>query len=141
MKKRSGTYVLVFTLADGFHGAVGALGTNHLEPGLYAYVGSARGGLDQRLSRHLSAEKCMRWHIDRLTVIAQQMKAYEFQEGKMSECDLAEWLKTHDAVPMLKGFGCSDCACDTHLFFIDDRCCDGLQNICDSVFAEQTNIG
>jgi len=140
MTRRSGTYVLVLELPEGFQGPVGALGSKHLNPGLYAYVGSARGGLDQRLSRHLSKEKCMRWHIDRLTVVAQHKKAYEFQEGKMSECELAEWLITNDAVPSLKGFGCSDCACDTHLFSIDHRCCEKLQIICDSVFDDRTII-
>ena len=134
MKRRPGTYVLVFVLSEPFHDVVGVLGTQYLEPGQYAYVGSARGGLDQRLSRHLQPHKTLRWHIARLTVKAQQMKAYEFLDGKISECDLGRWLITHNAKPVLKGFGCSDCHCDTHLFAIDNRCEKEILTFCDSVY-------
>lgn len=132
--RRSGTYVLVFELTEAFHGTIGVLGFQHLDSDMYAYVGSARGGLDQRLSRHFRSQKAMRWHIDRLTVNAQKMKAYEFQEGRISECDLGNMLVAQNAIPVLKGFGCSDCRCETHLFSLDERCCAYIQGICDSVF-------
>lgn len=138
--KRPGTYVLVFVLPKPFDGSIGALGLQHLEPGHYAYVGSARGGLDQRLSRHFLSQKTMRWHIDRLTVHAQQLKAYEFRDGKISECELAYRLMNNDAVPMLKGFGCSDCRCSTHLFSIGNQCREYLQYFCDSIYENKEVI-
>lgn len=45
---------------------VGALGEFLFKPGYYIYVGSAQGGLDQRVSRHLKQDKNLHWHIDYL---------------------------------------------------------------------------
>jgi len=48
---------------------VGSLGTLTFQPGLYLYVGSARGpgGLRARVNRHVRRDKSRRWHIDYLT--------------------------------------------------------------------------
>ena len=51
MSVRKGTYVLFLTFSEPFEGDVGRLGRIYLEPGTYCYVGSAMGGLDQRISR------------------------------------------------------------------------------------------
>ncbi len=63
-----GYYVVVFVLEEGFSGKLGGRGVE-LEPGVYAYVGSAfgPGGLAARLRRHLcGARRRLWWHIDRL---------------------------------------------------------------------------
>ena len=49
---RRGTYVLLLDIPL-FEGEIGLLGDVRLDAGRYCYVGSAMGGLDQRLSRHL----------------------------------------------------------------------------------------
>ena len=108
-------YILVLPLPCGFDGTIGSLGHCQLPPGEYAYVGSARSGLDQRLQRHLRSEKPMRWHIDRISIIAQSPWAMEFQDP-YTECSLAEELEKAGASPVLPGFGSSDCRCLTHLF-------------------------
>ena len=73
--KRPGTYILIITLGSDIVLDVGALGPLHFPKGLYCYVGSAMGGLDQRVSRHLSKDKKVRWHIDRLTMAADSVEA------------------------------------------------------------------
>ena len=64
----SGTYVLVLESCTFAELAIGRLGTLHLEPGCYLYVGSAfgPGGIAARVGRHAQTEKTARWHIDYL---------------------------------------------------------------------------
>lgn len=63
-----GLYLLLLHLEEGYYN-VGKLYTGVLPSGTYAYIGSAwgPGGLDTRVSRHLSANKRIHWHIDWLT--------------------------------------------------------------------------
>lgn len=67
MPVRRGTYILTVRLDSPRTVAVGALGTISFGAGTYIYAGSAMGGLDQRVSRHLRRDKPRRWHIDSLT--------------------------------------------------------------------------
>ncbi len=116
---RRGTYILVVSLGSGLEAEVGSLGTIRLPPGEYVYVGSAMGGLDQRVSRHLRKEKTMRWHIDRLTSVADSVDAYVSYPDPVPECELAAMAEGCGMEPSAKGFGCSDCSCATHLFKAD----------------------
>ena len=118
MPVRKGTYILVFTLGESRRITVGALGEHLFEPGLYMYVGSAMGGLDQRLERHLRKDKTIRWHIDYLTTVCDSSEAYESYPDFVPECDLARIAAECGAVPVVEGFGCSDCSCTTHLFSV-----------------------
>ena len=115
---RKGTYVLFLRFPSDTETEVGSLGHVHLPKGDYCYVGSAMGGLDQRLRRHLSHEKSIRWHIDRLTMVCDRMSAYE-STLPIPECELARIVSSNGGVPAVKGFGCSDCDCYTHLFRIE----------------------
>ena len=117
--RRPGTYVLVVTLGSDTVLDVGALGTINLRAGTYCYVGSAMGGLDQRVSRHTSRDKSVRWHIDRLTLAADGVYAYESYPDPVPECTLARMACEGGMVPAVDGFGCSDCRCRTHLFRAD----------------------
>lgn len=98
---------------------VGSLGSINLKVGEYCYVGSAMGGLDQRINRHLSKNKNMHWHIDRLTVAADKIEVFESFPDYIAECKLSLMAKEAGCVPIISGFGCSDCCCDTHLFMVD----------------------
>ncbi|MDR3282107.1 MAG: GIY-YIG nuclease family protein [Candidatus Methanoplasma sp.] len=113
---RPGTYVLALTLDSDLETEVGRLGRLCFRRGRYCYVGSAENGLDQRIGRHLSCEKKVRWHIDRLTLAAGSMQAYE---SHVPECGLARAVEEAGGVPVADGFGCSDCKCRTHLFLLD----------------------
>ena len=124
--KRMGTYVLVITLGSDLTTEVGALGTLSFPAGVYLYTGSALGGLDQRVSRHIRHEKTVKWHIDRLTVAADSVIAYESYPDYVPECELASMAGNCGMVPSVDGFGCSDCSCRTHLFRVTDGSLDLL---------------
>lgn len=96
---------------------VGALGIVEFRKGTYCYVGSAMNGLDRRIKRHLSDNKKIRWHIDYLTKECSGMEAYEAAPN-ISECGLGETVRENGGTDSIKGFGCSDCGCATHLFFL-----------------------
>lgn len=118
-KIRRGTYLLFLNFNGDTELEIGSLGAVKICAGSYCYVGSAMGGLDQRLKRHLTREKKIRWHIDRLTIAADSVEAYESYPDFIPECDLARHVVEHGGVPSVKGFGCSDCRCETHLFRVD----------------------
>jgi Uri superfamily endonuclease len=94
------------------------LGALTLNPGLYAYVGSAQTNLEQRIKRHLRKEKRFFWHIDYLlsSDAAKVVKVLYKDAGKTEECAVANAL-SEKGVPV-DGFGCSDCDCRSHLFHI-----------------------
>ena len=114
--RRPGTYILAIALGSDRDIEVGALGAVRFPAGVYCYVGSAMGGLDQRLSRHLSRDKRVRWHVDRLTLAADSVEAFESYPDPVPECRLAEMAAECGMEPFAPGFGCSDCRCPTHLF-------------------------
>ena len=68
--KTTGSYILILELKTVDTIAVGHLGAITFAPGIYAYVGSAMAGLEQRISRHLRKEKKLHWHIDYLLQVA-----------------------------------------------------------------------
>ena len=113
-----GTYILFMRFLSDRGTEVGSLGTVHICAGEYCYVGSAMNGLRRRIERHLSYEKTVRWHIDRLTMIADSKEAF-VSLAPIPECELAEIAEREGCTPVLKGFGCSDCRCRTHLFAVD----------------------
>ena len=116
---RRGTYVLLLDIPL-FEGEIGLLGDVRLDAGRYCYVGSAMGGLDQRLSRHLRPEKKVKWHVDRLTLAAERIGAWESYPDYIEECRLAHIAEECGMVPVIPGFGCSDCRCRTPLFRVPE---------------------
>ncbi len=115
---RKGTYILLMTFSEDIDIKVGALGNIHFKSGLYCYVGSAMGGLDQRVSRHLSVDKKVKWHVDYLTLAADKVEAYESFPNPIPECELGHLVESIGCVQSVPGFGCSDCSCTTHLYTV-----------------------
>jgi len=113
---RKGTYILIFDM-PGTRVKIGALGIVDIQEGSYCYVGSAMNGLDQRIARHMSKKKKVRWHIDHLTMGCGNIEAYEAL-GHIAECDLCAIVQKNGGKGTIKGFGCSDCGCFTHLFLL-----------------------
>ena len=110
-----GSYVLLISLAEDSVVTVGSLGPMPFHRAHYAYVGSALGGLKQRLGRHLRAEKKLHWHIDYLLEKARIEEAITCETEERMECTIARALgERFESVP---GFGASDCRCRSHLFF------------------------
>jgi len=110
---RKGTYALLVELKKDEEIEVGKLGILSFKKGYYTYIGSAMGGLDGRIRRHLRKNKKKHWHIDYLLEKGEIIKVLFIEEKK--ECGIASLLK--DEFYGIAGFGSSDCKCKTHLFY------------------------
>ncbi len=110
-----GLYILLTELARDTRIEVGRLGTTHFHRGWYAYAGSARRNLSQRIARHQRARKKLHYHIDYLRAWSAWARAYPIRAAPLGECELARELQRISAGPV-QGFGCSDCGCGSHLF-------------------------
>lgn len=122
LPSQPGTYVLLMHLATAQILHVGALGPCLFEAGYYLYVGSAMGGLRQRVSRHARAAKRLHWHIDYLLAEAFLCEVWYHVGCERLEC---AWAQALTRVPQLGAYGAplgaSDCACRTHLFYARER--------------------
>ncbi len=94
---------------------VGALGKVPFKRGFYLYVGSAKNGLKNRISRHLKKEKKKHWHIDYLLEHGDIVDVKVKLGGSEEECLLAK--KVRDFTEPIPDFGSSDCRCKAHLFY------------------------
>ena len=110
-----GSYVILYHLPRKKLIEIGGLGKVTFKQGYYMYVGSAMKSLSKRVERHRRVTKKLHWHIDYFSGLAQFQAALPVRSEDDLECELAlaigsisEWT-----VP---GFGCSDCACPSHLF-------------------------
>ena len=99
---------------------IGALGLREFAAGRHIYVGSARGsGGFARVERHLRLARLRdrppRWHIDYLLLDPRfsPVAVITAATDRDCECDIARAI----AGACTPGFGCSDCACPSHLFF------------------------
>lgn len=115
----SGCYMLLLELTEQREISVGSLGRISFPAGFYIYVGSARKGLEKRISRHLRKRKRFQWHIDYLRDQAEKVKALPVRTSISMECELAERIGKISDNPV-RGFGCSDCQCQSHLFFMEE---------------------
>ena len=119
MEKTRGTYILALRVTTQRELEVGKLGTISFEPGVYLYVGSALGpgGLAARLGRHMARTVKRYWHIDYLLDAADLLGALGRGDGRRRECEWAAWLFER-GTSCIQSFGCSDCPCSSHLFFV-----------------------
>ncbi len=121
LRKIPGTYMLFLKAAGRAEAGIGRMGVFIFEPGLYAYVGSARGpgGLYSRLRRYACGPGRRRWHIDFFLPCA-EINGAVLKEGlEHLECAWAAWAG-EKAVSSMKGFGSSDCRCRSHLFYLGE---------------------
>jgi Uri superfamily endonuclease len=127
-----GTYALVFEVGPTATITVGALGSETVPSGAYAYVGSAFGsnGLG-RIDRHrrvaAGVHDTTHWHVDYLGSHPNtSLTAVVASPHADIECRLATALRrelaaTDDATATpVAGFGASDCDCSAHLVGGDD---------------------
>ncbi|WP_409348396.1 GIY-YIG nuclease family protein [Natronorarus salvus] len=114
-----GTYTLLIALGERAEIEVGALGAHLLEPGWYAYTGSAFGpGGFSRVERHRElarGERVVRhWHVDALLCHeGSRIEGVVRSPDADVECTVARALP--DAG--IAGFGASDCSCRSHLAY------------------------
>lgn len=120
VKNKYGTYVLVIKLNKKKKIKYSKLNEKTFKKGYYIYVGSAKGfpiSLYKRIKRHLSTDKKKHWHIDHLLDYGKIEKIY--YTNLFVECLVAQELHKN-GLNFVKGFGCTDCGCKSHLFFIDE---------------------
>lgn len=115
-----GCYLLILHLPHAVTITVGSLGRFDFDEGYYIYVGSAKKNLAKRLERHLRKRKNFFWHIDYLREHAEKCAALPIRSSAFLEHDIALALGGI-AEPSVRGFGSSDCSCETHLFAMRDN--------------------
>jgi Uri superfamily endonuclease len=115
-----GIYCLILECITPQKVQIGALGIGEFVPGWYLYVGSALGKNGfSRVSRHIrfyrEHYRKPKWHIDYLMMDAtfRLRKVICAKTDSDLECVLSSAIG-REGVP---GFGCSDCNCETHLFY------------------------
>ncbi len=123
MSSKKGSYTLIIKIPEDKVVEVGRLGSLEFPAGFYAYNGSAfgPGGL-KRVERHKekSSEKdSAHWHIDYLLIQKEADIIKVFKTEKNHECSLSR--KMMRELDPMKGFGCSDCDCVSHLFYSRER--------------------
>ena len=116
---KKGVYCLIFE-NRACKLEIGKKGEFSFHAGFHVYVGSAlgSGGL-KRVKRHINLsrnrDRNPRWHVDYLHLnpsFRLVSAVYAFTSARL-ECALASRIGK-DSV---SGFGCTDCACNSHLFY------------------------
>jgi Uri superfamily endonuclease len=110
-----GSYILLIEVKENCSIDIGKLGKFDFDKGFYVYVGSALNGLESRINRHLRSNKKIHWHIDYLLKYADIVDVFFKENLKKEECRLSSVFEKR--LHFLKGFGCSDCKCNSHLFY------------------------
>ena len=109
-----GIYALIMHLTRPCQISIGNRPPAHFSGGYYAYVGSALGGIEARVNRHLRYTQKRRWHIDYLLAEAPVTEVIVGETETRAECAVARALGAQfKPVP---NFGASDCCCSSHLF-------------------------
>ena len=117
-----GTYALILRSQTAQRVSIGRLGVLPVRPGYYIYVGSALGpgGLAARLRHHLAPAASPHWHVDYLRRVTSIEGLWYAVSGTRLEHEWARILAgTVGATVAMKGFGSSDCACVSHLFYFE----------------------
>lgn len=119
MKSKPGTYALLLRSDTSTSVQIGRWGCLDVRPGYYVYVGSALGpgGVSARLSRHCREHKSKHWHIDYLREFTIPVSVWCSYSPTRLEHRWAKAIASLNETEAVKGFGCSDCGCHSHLFF------------------------
>ena len=132
-----GCYCLIINLKNDSSIKIGKkLGKIDFNKGYYVYVGSAMNSLESRINRHLSDEKKLHWHIDYFLRKSEIEKVIFNESTKKIECELSKYISTKSEG--IKDFGCSDCDCESHLYYFKNRneAIECVENAYDSIAME-----
>lgn len=115
-------YGLVLALAQDTTLPVGRSRSESFAGGYYVYIGSALGGLQGRLKRHLRHDRRRRWHVDTLLDTAPVVQVWYLAAYERLECLWAARLGQAPGIaPTTFAFGATDCRCHSHLFYSQAR--------------------
>ena len=115
-----GTYALRLHCRHEQSIEIGKLGTMSVEKGYYVYVGSAfgSGGLVARIRHHYRNSESFHWHIDYLRAAVEITEVWYSHDPVKREHEWAGiFMGVHGVKLPLRGFGSTDCNCESHLFF------------------------
>jgi Uri superfamily endonuclease len=118
--REPGIYTLLLHLDRSREIKVGSLNSLLFPEGYYSYTGSARGpGGLKRVKRHLrvleGVNPARRWHIDYILPYTALVEIFVVKTRQNLECSIAR--RIGEAIAPVKGFGCTDCRCVTHLHY------------------------
>jgi len=117
-----GIYSLVIKFDRDNSIVVGKLGPVEFPKGYYVYAGSALNYLDKRILRHKIKKKKLHWHVDYFLKHAKIIKVFTHITTLRLECELNKRIQVlPNARIIIKGFGCSDCKCSSHLTFFGNN--------------------
>ncbi len=120
MLSTPGTYALILEAPARTRIRIGRLGEIDVWPGYYLYVGSAfgSGGVAARVGHHVRPALRPHWHIDYLRPATLPTAVWVCHDTARREHAWATLLEATRGVSRpLSGFGASDCACASHLFY------------------------
>jgi len=124
-----GSYLLIIHLTKIINQRIGAKGIIEFPLGYYIYVGSAMGKkgsstILNRVKRHLRSikDKKEHWHIDYFlkSKFTQIIQIILCPSKIRLECNLSQSIE-EEADDLIIGFGCSDCNCNSHLFYFKEK--------------------
>lgn len=120
MNSGSGTYAILLRSRSSEAIEVGRWGSLRVKPGYYVYVGSAfgPGGVRARVDRHVRDSKRNHWHIDYLRSVVEPVGVWFSHAPYRLEHEWSQAFSQMEGVSCVSGFGCSDCMCESHLFFM-----------------------
>ncbi len=119
-EKTAGTYILLLHNSIRQNLLVGSLGAVSIQPGWFAYVGSAfgPGGVAARCGHHRNISQRLHWHIDYLRAATGLEQIWFSYDPQCREHQWSQLLtKSRGARQPIAGFGASDCGCNSHLFY------------------------
>ena len=134
MKK--GAYCLVIRLGDDTKIKAGRMKALTFPAGFYIYVGSAMKNPGKRIKRHLSKNKRFHWHIDWLLHHSEVIEIFRVESDTRIECEISTYIEALSHSTVSKGFGSSDCRCNTHLHFFKQKPVTITENSLKQSFAE-----
>ncbi len=116
-----GAYLLLFRLSRRLECRLSRRPIE-LSAGWYVYAGSALGGLEGRLGRHLRTHSVRHWHVDWLLTHARLVDIQTLAGAEPeSECRLAGNVRSWNGGKTVPAFGAGDCSCRSHLTRFSSR--------------------
>ncbi len=113
-----GCYCLIIKTEENKNLKIGKKLKVEFKKGYYVYIGSAMNGLESRVKRHLSKSKKLHWHIDYLLRYCEVVEVI-YNINQKVECELSKELSKRN--DYIQDFGCSDCECNSHLYYFKNR--------------------
>ena len=113
-----GCYCLIIEVDKNQYLKIGKKLKIDFKKGYYVYVGSAMNNLESRVKRHLSKTNKLHWHVDYLLKNNEIIEVIYNLDEKV-ECDISQKLAKNNT--FIKDFGCSDCDCESHLYYFKSK--------------------